>query len=158
MALPAVRSSQNPTTALATRRRRIMKKSGQCRTTPDRITATSIIHGIGPQKYERNFSNRLVFFSSISLGPYWVNRFCASACVRPSGDDSNFFSTSAKGSDFKSASALGFDPGLDWRALGWSELSFIVVTSRHRLTAAYQMHGLIKRSLSLVSGNPLRPK
>ena len=50
MALPAWRSSQKPTTALETSRTRMMKKSGQCRTTPDRITATSIIHGIGPQK------------------------------------------------------------------------------------------------------------
>ena len=50
MALPASRSSQNPTPALARSRRRMMKKSGQCRATADRITAASIIHGIGPQK------------------------------------------------------------------------------------------------------------
>ena len=50
MALPAWCSSQNPTTALEKSRSRMMKKSGQCRTTPDRITAPSIIHGIGPQK------------------------------------------------------------------------------------------------------------
>jgi hypothetical protein len=55
---------------LATSKRRMMKKSGQYRTTPDRITATSIIHGMGPQKQPRNFRNGLVFFSSISLGPY----------------------------------------------------------------------------------------
>ena len=56
-----------------------MKKSGQCRTTPERITATSIIQGMGPQKYDRNFNHRLVFFSLISLGPYSLNRFSASA-------------------------------------------------------------------------------
>ena len=50
MALPAWRSSQNPIVALATSNTRMMKKSGQCRTTPDSTTATSIIHGIGPQK------------------------------------------------------------------------------------------------------------
>ena len=50
MALPAWCSSQNPTAALATSRTRMMKKSGQCRSTPDRITAASIIHGMGPQK------------------------------------------------------------------------------------------------------------
>ena len=50
MALPAWCSSQNPTTALETSKTRMMKKSGQCRTTPDRITAASIIHGMGPQK------------------------------------------------------------------------------------------------------------
>ena len=50
MALPASRSSQNPTTAFAISNRRMMKKSGQCWTTPDRITAISIIHGMGPQK------------------------------------------------------------------------------------------------------------
>ena len=50
MALPAWCSSQNPTTALDNSSSRMMKKSGQCRTTPDRITAPSIIHGMGPQK------------------------------------------------------------------------------------------------------------
>ncbi len=50
MALPAWCSSQNPTTALEASRRRMMKKSSQCRTIPDRITAASIIHGMGPQK------------------------------------------------------------------------------------------------------------
>ncbi len=50
IALPAWRSSQNPITALATSSRRMMKKSGQWRTTPERMTAISIIQGIGPQK------------------------------------------------------------------------------------------------------------
>ena len=50
MALPAWCSSQNPTTALEPSRTRMMKKSSQCRTIPDRITAPSIIHGMGPQK------------------------------------------------------------------------------------------------------------
>ena len=50
MALPAWCSSQNPTAALATSSSKMMKKSGQCRSTPDKITAASIIHGIGPQK------------------------------------------------------------------------------------------------------------
>ena len=50
MAFPAWCSSQNPTMALATSSSKMMKKSGQCRSTPDKITAASIIHGIGPQK------------------------------------------------------------------------------------------------------------
>ena len=50
MALPAWRSSQIRSVALATSSSRMMKKSGQCRTTPDSTTAISIIHGIGPQK------------------------------------------------------------------------------------------------------------
>ncbi len=50
MALPAWCSSQNPTTALARSRRRMMAKSGQCRATAERITAASIIQGMGPQK------------------------------------------------------------------------------------------------------------
>ena len=50
MAFPAWRSSQNPITPLATSKSRMMKKSGQCPTTPERITAISIIHGMGPQK------------------------------------------------------------------------------------------------------------
>ena len=71
----------------------------------------------------------MVFLSSISFGPYWVSRFFASACVRPSGDDANFFSTSANGRDLKSSFAWGFDPGLDSGALGLSVLGSIVVTS-----------------------------
>jgi hypothetical protein len=50
IALPAWRSSQNPITALAKSRTRMMKKSGQCLSTPERITAASIIQGMGPQK------------------------------------------------------------------------------------------------------------
>jgi hypothetical protein len=50
MALPAWRSSQKPTPALATSNTRMMKKSGQWPTTADSTTATSIIQGIGPQK------------------------------------------------------------------------------------------------------------
>ena len=50
MALPAWYSSQEPTTALAISSTRMMKKSGQWPTTPDKMTATSIIHGMGPQK------------------------------------------------------------------------------------------------------------
>ena len=69
IASPACRSSQKPMVAFATSSSRMMKKSGQCRTRPDSTTATSIIHGIGPQKYVRNLRIALVFFSAISLGP-----------------------------------------------------------------------------------------
>ena len=71
----------------------------------------------------------MVFFSSISLGPYWVSRFSASAWLRPSGDEPNFFSTSASGRDFKSSFASGFDPGFGFGALGSSVLVPIVATS-----------------------------
>ena len=50
MALPAWCSSQNPTTALERSKTRMIKKSGQCWATAERITAASIIHGMGPQK------------------------------------------------------------------------------------------------------------
>ena len=50
MALPAWRSSQNPTPALASSSTRMMKKSSQCMSTAERITAASIIQGMGPQK------------------------------------------------------------------------------------------------------------
>ncbi len=50
MAFPAWCSSVNPTRPFAISRTRMMKKSGQCPTTPDRMTAISIIHGMGPQK------------------------------------------------------------------------------------------------------------
>ena len=50
MALPAWCSSQNPMLALASSKIKMMMKSGQWPRTPDRMTATSIIQGIGPQK------------------------------------------------------------------------------------------------------------
>ena len=114
IALPAWCSSQNPIVALATSRNRMMKKSGQCRSTADRITATSIIHGIGPQKYARNCRNGRVFFSSSSFGPYRSSRVRASASVRPSAEDANRSSTCARGSDVRSSSRwastdCGFD-------------------------------------------------
>ena len=65
----------------------------------------------------------MVFFSSISFGPYWVSRFCASAWVRPSGDDPSFFSTSARGSVFRSSFASGFEPGFDFGSLGLARLA-----------------------------------
>jgi hypothetical protein len=45
--------------------------------------------------------------------------------VRPFGDEPNFFSTSARGSDFKSSFAVGFDLGFDSGALGWAVLGFM---------------------------------
>ena len=46
---------------------RMMKKSGQCRTSADRITAASIIHGMKPQNMLRNLRNGLPRFPAISL-------------------------------------------------------------------------------------------
>ena len=67
MVLPAWYSSQNPTAALTTRSAPMTPKSAQCRTTAERTAATSIIHGIGPQKYERSFRIGLTRSSTISL-------------------------------------------------------------------------------------------
>ena len=49
-ALPAVYSCQKPTAALKISRAMMIQKSGQCRTSAESIAATSIIHGMGPQK------------------------------------------------------------------------------------------------------------
>ncbi len=114
----------------------MMKKSGQCRTTPDSTTATSIIQGIGPQKYKRNFRSELVFFSSISFGPYCASRFVPSAWLRPSGDALNRFSTWAKGSDLRSSFASDGESGFASGDLGWSAFGFAMaalpVISLHR--------------------------
>ena len=109
IALPAWRSSQNPIAALKNRSSSIMRKSGQCRTAADRTTATSIIHGIGPQKYFRNIRYILVFFSGISLGPYCASRFVASRAVRPSLPDPSFFSTCSIGKVCRSVFCFGAD-------------------------------------------------
>ena len=58
-------------------------KSAQCLTTRERAAAISIIHGMGPQKYPRNFRRGLTFFSSSALGPYSSSRLAASSSVRP---------------------------------------------------------------------------
>jgi hypothetical protein len=65
--LSALNSSQKPTTALTISSTRMMTRSDQWRSTPERTAATSIIHGIGPQKYERNLRIGLSFFSGSSL-------------------------------------------------------------------------------------------
>ena len=70
IALPAWCSSENPTPAFATSSNRMMKKSAQCPSAADRITAASIIHGIGPQKYASSARSELVVSSAISFGPY----------------------------------------------------------------------------------------
>ncbi len=99
-----------------------MPKSSQCWTTPDRMTAPSIIRGMGPQKYVSSFRSGLSFFAAISLGPSLVSRLAASACVRPSGEDPSFCSTSAMGSVFSSflgsAGASGLVPGCAAAGLG----------------------------------------
>ena len=84
----------------------MMKKSGQCRTTPDRTTATSIIQGIGPQKYERNFRSALVFFSAISFGPYWVSRFVRLGLAEAIRRRAQLLLDLATGSDFRSSGRL----------------------------------------------------
>ncbi len=50
----------------------------------------------------------MVFFSSISLGPYWVSRFCASAWLRPSGDEPLRLchAAPARGADFQLVRSL----------------------------------------------------
>lgn len=124
MALPACRSSQNPIMAFAKSRTRMMKKSGQCCTTPDSTTATSIIQGIGPQKYLRNLSSALVFFSSISFAPYFASRFVASAWVSPSGDALKRFSTSGNGRVFRSSLASEAEAGFASGDLAWAASGF----------------------------------
>ena len=78
MALPAWRSSKNPNCRVGDEKNQDDEKSGRCRTTPERMIATSIIHGMGPQKYDNILRRTFCFFSSISFGPYWASRFVAS--------------------------------------------------------------------------------
>ena len=138
MALPAWCSSQNPTIALARSRTRMMPKSGQCRAIADRITAASIIHGIGAPKITEKFQQLVGLLFYNLVGPYWVSRFVASAWLRPSGDDPNFFSTSASGRVFRSSFASRFDPGSSrepWPGryrVSWGILSVFAMPRRSR--------------------------
>ncbi len=79
-----------------------MKKSAQCPSAAERITAASIIHGIGPQKYASSARSELVVSSAISFGPYRARRSRASTLVRPSAENPSCFLTSASGTDFRS--------------------------------------------------------
>ncbi len=65
--------------------------------------------GSDPRNRREISAGNWSFSPSISLGPYWVSRFFASASVRPSGDELSLFSTSAMGSVFRSSLASGFD-------------------------------------------------
>jgi hypothetical protein len=67
--------------------------------------------GLAPRSSSRNFRNWLTFFASISFGPYCSRRVVASAWVRPFGDDTRRFSTSARGRVFRSSFVWDFDLG-----------------------------------------------
>src|SRR6056297_3934930 len=126
MAFPAWCSSQNPTTALANNSNRIMPRSGQCLSTAERIAAISIIQGMGPQKYERNFRNWLGFLSFISLVPYMLSRSCASSWRSPSGDDPNSACSSDIGRSFRLSFTLVLDSEGDPGVLDLTFLDFIM--------------------------------
>ena len=63
-----------------------LKSAQSCRAS-EMIAATSIIQGIGPQKYWRSLCQALSSFALISFGPYFSSRCWASAVVKPRGDD-----------------------------------------------------------------------
>ena len=147
-------------------------KSGQCWTTPDRITVISIIHGMGPQKYPRNLSSLLVFFSSIWFGPYRVSRFSASACVRPAGDDSRWVCSSAMEMDLSSSWAAvalaaspgesGFDSGLDGLLAGFIRViscpcRSVLEANLHFRLQVVEYGGLLHRGQRRVGRGLLRP-
>lgn len=77
-------SSQNLTPALVTSNAKMIPKPSQ-RPAADKTAATSIIHGIGLQRYERNSTAGVVVSSCSSLGPNLPSRRYASALPRPSG-------------------------------------------------------------------------
>ena len=59
-----------------------MARSVQWRTTADRIAAVSIIHGIGPQKYERNFRTGLCGSCGSWFGPL-LEAVCGLGIAQP---------------------------------------------------------------------------
>ena len=92
----------------------MMKKSGQWRSTPDRITATSIIQGIGPQKYVRRLSEEWIGLLHLDL--IWPVLGTTLRCL--GGGEAIKrktrcrFSTSESGSDLRSLFVAEPDPGL----------------------------------------------
>jgi len=107
IAFPAWYSSQKPTPAFIKSKARMMPKSSQWWTTADRVAATSIIQGIGPQKYERNLRRGFVLSSGISLQPYLVSRACTSELLRPSAETPKTDSTDCSEDVAKSGEGPG---------------------------------------------------
>src|SRR5208282_711222 len=66
------------------------------------MAAISIIQGIGPQKYLKNLRNGLIFFSGISLYPYFTRRSFASEAESPFSVDASFRNRSFTETSFMS--------------------------------------------------------
>ncbi len=89
-ALAALLSCQKPTAALYKRSPRMTLKSAQSCLASEMIAATSIIQGIGPQKYCSSLCQGLSSCALMAFGPYCSSRCSASAVVKPRGDDESF--------------------------------------------------------------------
>ena len=83
MALSALNSCQKPTPALTNSIARMTARSAQWPSAADSAAATSIIHGIGPQKKRASRSATLTLCSASAFSPYCARRLVASASVRP---------------------------------------------------------------------------
>ncbi len=83
MALSALNSCQKPTAALMISIARMMARSSQWRTTAESSAATSIIHGIGPQKKRASRESGLTWLSARTFSPCWASRRAASASLSP---------------------------------------------------------------------------
>jgi hypothetical protein len=77
------------------RSKKIIAKSSQRPSIAERMAATSIIQGMVPQKLPRNFISGLIFFSKISLGPYYWSLASASEVERPLPLEESLFIKSA---------------------------------------------------------------
>ena len=85
MAPSACHSSQKPTAALTTRSTEMIARSAKWRTTAERIAATSIIQGMGPQKKRRTRRRGPSRPSGRAFAPTAARRAAASAVVSPWG-------------------------------------------------------------------------
>ena len=108
MALPAWRSSQNPTTALAKSSSRMMPKSGQCRATARQNHGRFDHPGNRAPKIGKELQERIGFLFFDLVRPILGQTFLRLGLGEAIRRRSSFFSTLTRGKDFKSSSESGF--------------------------------------------------
>ena len=111
IALPAWCSSQKPTVALAKSRTRMMKKSGQCRSTPERITGGFDHPGDGTPEVGQQLQQRIGLLLGDLVGPVLAQPLLRLGLAEAVGREPKRFSTSARGRDFRSSFASGLESG-----------------------------------------------
>ena len=127
MALPAWRSSQKPIVALANSSTRMMMKSGQCCSDARQDHGHFDHPGDRSPKILEEFQQRVGFFLLDLVRAILGQPLCRLGLAEAIGDEPSCFSTSARGSVFRSSGAPPFASGVACASCVGAASGFIAV-------------------------------